>query len=77
MDRFQGHLYNIKKGTEQIGRHFNKHPHEINQDMTIHVLSFIKQASNGQSAKAARNHIELSWIHRLGSQAPFGLNILD
>ena len=77
MDRFQGHLYNVKKGTEQIGRHFTKPPHEGAQDMTIHILSFIIQPSNGIAAKKARNKIELAWIHRLCTQAPFGLNILD
>ena len=77
MDRFQGHLYNVKKGTEQIGRHFTKPPHEGTKDMTIHILSYITQPSNGIAAKKARNKIELAWIHRLCTQAPFGLNILD
>ena len=77
MDRFQGHLYNVKKGSEQIGRHFTKPPHEGIKDLSIHILSFIKQASNSKAAKVARNHVELAWIHRLYTQAPFGLNILD
>ena len=77
MDRFQNHYYNIKKGVEQIGRHFNSHGHHGTEDIQIHILSFIRQPAESEASQTARNKIELAWIHRLNTIAPLGLNILD
>ena len=77
MDRLQGHLYNVSKGIEQIGRHYTSPNHQGTGDMKIHILSFISQASESPSAIKARDTIELRWINRLRTQAPFGLNISD
>ena len=77
MERFQGHFYNVKKKQEQIGRHFTSEHHEGTKDMRIHALSFIHQPGNSTAAAKARDKTELSWIHRLCTQAPFGLNILE
>ena len=51
--------------------------HEGTKDMTIQALAFIKKPSDSYNAQKARDRIELLWIHRLWTQATFGLNILD
>jgi len=76
-ERFQNHFYNVSKGIEQIGRHFNSLNHNGIEDIEIHILSFIKQPSNSPTATIARNKVEMAWIYRLNTVAPLGLNILD
>ena len=70
MDRFQGHFYNISKGTEQIGRHFTSPNHRSTKDIEIHILSFIKQHPDSTAGQTARDKVELAWIHRLCTISP-------
>ena len=79
MDRFQGHFYNVTKKSNDhiIGRHFNEADHHGIEDMEIHVLDFIHQPPETQAASYLRDRIENNWIHRLKTQAPWGLNMMD
>ena len=77
MDRFQGHYYNISKGIEQIGRHYTSSNHEGIADLRIHILTFIKQSSKSEAGQLAWDKLELTWIHRLCTQAPYKLNVLE
>ena len=70
-------MWDKLRESEQIGRHFNLPGHNGTQDMNIYVLSFIKQPSKSKLAQEARDKLELSWIHKLNTQSPMGLNILD
>ena len=77
MDWLQGDYYTVTEKTEQIGRHFTLPGHEGTQDWIIQVLTFIKQPSDSYNAQIAGDKVELSWIHRIWTQSPYGLNILD
>jgi hypothetical protein len=46
-------------------------------DVEIPVLDFIHQAPRSASGLQISNKIELHWIHRIGTPAPLGLNMLD
>ena len=79
MDRFQGHFYNIKSKQldDPIGFHFNLAGHGGLQDVTIHILQFIKAGTESEKAAGLRDSQEKKWIHRLHTVAPFGLNTMD
>ena len=79
MDRFQGHFGVIQRNdrNSDIAAHFNSNGHNGTQDMTIHILDFIFLHPESLSAASIRDHIEVNWIHRLHSQQPMGLNIMD
>ena len=77
MDRFQRHFYTITIGTEHISGHFSTHDHNGINDVTIHILAFISFPNDSSAALSQQNKIELACIHRLCTQEPLGLNILD
>ena len=65
------------KGTEQIGRHFTTNGHKGLEDVTLYIISVIKQPRDTPQAQLARDNLELAWIHRMCSQAPYGPNVLE
>ena len=79
MDRFQGHFYNVNKQStdHSVGRHFNEPGHSGIVDMEIHILDFIHCSPESEGAAYLRDKLELMWIHRLKTQTPLGLNMMD
>ena len=79
IDRFGKHFYNITlpKLDDPIGRHFAKPDHHQLDDVTIHILEFIKSPSNSKAAKGCRDFAERKWIHRLMTISPQGLNLAE
>ena len=70
----------LTTGTEPrdgVSAHFSKTDHRGTQDMSIHVLEFIRLPPNSGKALTLRLKIEKAWIHRLRCVAPTGLNIFD
>jgi hypothetical protein len=79
MDRFQGHYGNIQRNdaNSDIAKHFNTNEHKGTEDIEIHIVDFIYLHPESEAGSRIRDNIEVNWIHRLHSQQPMGLNILD
>ena len=60
-----------------VGRHFNQEDHNGIEDMEIHVLDFIHCPPESMGAAYLRDKIEFNWIHRLKTQKPLGINMLE
>ena len=61
-----------------IGRHFHHtNNHKGLQDVEIHVLAFINAPDRTPAGQRLRDEKERTWIHRLSTLAPFGLNLSD
>ena len=79
-ERFKCHFYSIdhpQKSDTIVGRHFSAPGHNGINDVTIHVLEFIQAPSETPTAHRMRDNAERTWIHRLSSLAPNGLNAAD
>jgi hypothetical protein len=79
MDRFQGHFGNIQRNdiNSDIAKHFNTNEHQGTVDLEIHIVDFIYLHPESEAGSRIRDNIEVNWIHRLHTQQPMGLNILD
>ena len=78
MDRFQGHIFDIKHNKNTtMARHFHSHKDQTNPSMIIHILEYIRLPKDIPRSKSVRDNRELVWIHRLNTLIPIGLNILD
>ena len=79
MQRFQGHFGMIQRNDPKsdIAKHYNSANHKGTNDMQIHILDFIHLNPGSLPGGKIRNQIEMNWIHRLHTQQPMGLNILD
>ena len=79
MDRFQNHFYltNRKDNPNEISKHFNSRSHEGTKDMKIHIVDFIHMHPESETGSKIRDQIEMNWIHRLHTQQPIGLNMMD
>ena len=78
IDRFQGHLFDIKHNNKTtVARHFHSHNDHTNPSMIIHILEYIRLPSDIPRSKSIRDNRELVWIHRLNTSIPNGLNIVD
>ena len=77
--RFVSHFYLIghKKNEHEVPRHFNAHDHRGIDDVEIHVLEFIKSDTQRPETKGIRLKSEYSWIQRLRTQIPQGMNTID
>ena len=77
-DRVREHLYGIKSQKDtDISYHFNTKGHKGKNDVKVYILDFIHAHPESPRAKSLRHTIECNWIHRMGTTAPYGLNILD
>jgi len=79
-ERFKCHFYSITqpdKSNTVVGRHFSSQDHHGLADVTIHVLEFITTPSESPASQRQRDDIERTWIHRMVSTAPHGLNVAD
>ena len=78
-DRFVKHFYDISRADSQksLGHHFSGAGHEGIQDVTIHVLEFVRMPPHSESAKRVCDRVERRWIHLLRCLAPAGLNVDD
>ena len=45
--------------------------------MKVYILDFIYEHPESKRAQTLRNTIEFNWVHRIGTNAPKGMNILD
>jgi len=71
-------LYSLNpKYDDPIGRHYKSTPHNGLKDVHIHILQFISAPSNSIPAKELRDSLERTWIHRLKTLSPLGLNLAD
>ena len=77
--RFVAHFYLIghKKTEHEVSRHFNAHDHRGIHDVEIHVLEFIKNDAQRPETKSLLLKAEYSWIQRLRTQIPLGMNTID
>ena len=79
-ERLREHFRNVRNGTldDPIGRHFNSDAHngEITQ-IKVYILAFITPPSNSSDALRMRLRVENSWIYRLRTSLPLGLNAMD
>ena len=77
-ERLREHIYGIKKQKEtDVSYHFNTNGHHGIHDMKVYILDFIHAHPESKRAKSLRNTIEYNYIHRIGTSAPQGMNILD
>ena len=74
--RFTSHFYLIvhKKTEHEVPRHLNSKEHRGIHDVEIDVLEFIKNDAQKPESKSLRLRTEYSWIQRLHSQIPLGMN---
>ncbi len=63
--------------TQPLGKHFNTANHPGIDAVEISVLKFISAGPNTPQGKKMRDEFELSWIHRLRTALPHGLNSMD
>lgn len=79
MKRFQGHFQVIKAKNQLIdtGRHFNLPDHRGTRDLEIHILDYIRAPPDSATAAVLRDKKEYTWIQRLRSQIPMGINTMD
>ena len=77
--RFYSHFFNVRhqKKTDAIGLHFSSPDHKGINDISIHVLEFIRLPPHSDRALILRLQLEKNWIHLLRCPAPRGLNIFD
>jgi len=79
-ERFKCHFYSITqpdKSNTAVGRHFSATDHNGLSNVTIHVLEFILSPSESPASQRTRDDLERTWIHRLVSTAPHGINVAD
>ena len=77
-DRLREHIYGIKNQKEgDVSYHFNTNGHRGTKDMKVYILDFIYEHPESKRAQTLRNTIEFNWVHRIGTNAPKGMNILD
>ena len=77
-DSLREHIYGIKNQKEtDVSYHFNTNGHHGIHDVKVYILDFIHAYPESRRAKSLRNTIEYNYIHRLGTSAPYGMNILD
>ena len=77
-DRLREHIYGIKKNKESdISYHFNTNGHHGIRDMKVYILDFIHAHPESKRARSLRNTIEFGYIHKIGTNAPRGMNVLD
>ena len=78
LDRFQGHIFDIKcNHNTTVARHFGSHRDQLDVNMTIHILEYIRLPKDLPRSNLLRDTRELVWIHRLNTLIPNGLNIPD
>ncbi len=75
-ERFREHMRDIqKKSPKLLSVHLNSAGHKGIEDISISILSFIKQTPNSLSAQKARDRMEMFWYNQLGTMVPRGLNV--
>ncbi len=75
-DRFREHIRDVKnKLPKLLCVHLNSAGHNGSEDISISILSFIKQTPNSLSAQKARDRMEMFWYNQLGTMVPRGLNV--
>ncbi len=75
--RFGEHFRHINQAntTDFKYVHFNSDGHHGTSDITIHVISLIKQHPDSHQAQRARDKMERFWYYQLGTLVPRGLNV--
>jgi len=78
-ERFIFHFGNInnKRLHDPIGRHFSSAGHTGRKTLTIHIVAFIPAPYNSSVGKSLRDSSERSWMYKLQSIAPQGLNLAE
>ena len=78
MDRTWDHLNDTKKGKNTtVARHFNHHGPPNAPPIEVTILEFVKCDPLSARANPLRDSIEKSWIARLNTLIPLGLNVQD
>ena len=74
--RFQGHFYDISRGTEAehpVGIHLNL-PGHSRRSMTIQVIQYWRGHPDQSNTTEMRRKRQFEWIHILRTYQHFGLN---
>ncbi len=75
-ERSREHFRDIqKKSPKLLSVHLNSRGHNGITDISISILSFIRQTPNSLSAQKARDRMEMFWYNQLGTMVPRGLNV--
>ena len=79
MAYLRGHFDKIQREITEdaVGGHFSSKDHRGTRDLRIQVLEFIKSPPESAYSLQVRLQKEKTWIHRLRTPAPTGLNIFD
>lgn len=75
--RIQEHIKNIRKGfpNHSLSRHFDEVHHRDPSVLTFYGIDSVQEHWRGGNRETAISRNETSWIYRLGSLAPKGLNL--
>jgi len=78
-ERFIFHFGNInnRRLNDPIGRHFSSTGHTGRKTLTIHIVAFIPAPYNSTVGKSLRDNLEKTWMYKLQSIAPQGLNLAE
>ena len=61
----------------EVAYHFNRPDHNKHHDMKVYILDFIYEHPESKRGTKLRKSIEFSWIQRLKTLVPMGMNILE
>ena len=60
IDRFQGHIFDIKhNNSTTVARHFHSHNDQLDPNMTIHILEYIRLPKDVPRSNSLRDNREL------------------
>ena len=79
VERLREHIRNINQETQIhiVGRHFNEPDHTGTQALEVQVLNFAKGHPDSKTSLQMRLELESTWIKRLRSFVPAGLNLMN
>ena len=71
-------MFDIKHNLNTtVAGHFGSHNDQLDSNMTIHILEYIRLPKDQPRSSLLRDNREVVWIHRLNTSIPNSLNILD
>ena len=76
--RINSHLSTIRLFEDlHVPTHMQEHGTNLNPNLEVHVLEFIRAPPSSVKAQELRDSVERKWITRLNTLVPQGLNLQD
>ena len=72
-----GDIRHKRYENSEVAYHFNQDGHSGPKDMRVYILDFIYEHPQSKRGTKLRKSIEFSWIQRLKTMVPSGMNILE